>query len=600
MSLMSQLEAQQNPNGNAAEVLHKVLEGNEGDISVSDAFAQYAGKVFSGGEDAAVKTASEELHLLVRVLEVDKAGCCSNAARLFASLAYYRQCKMALVTTPNLLEHMMSLLWRSDRQIVKETLLGFMNISYNPEPGLLLCTRMQGAILDYFICAARTCQVKDTLKRISTIIVRLSMHDACVPHLRSRSADQAFLPLSVETGNPGDDALVWQSAVVLANMVGWNEGGEGGSSTNKVVKVAKPTLRRVVSLLKTKLDRPDQVIRGLWYSIEQLTKALCSVSVADSNKPTLLEEGAIDLLVRVINFPPEVYVDHDPFSEAQNQAARALWVLSFSEHAKQELQRKALEPLEMLVQNVPEAKTNAMGALFQLRADQTAKLAQSPSMPTGSMGHCMLSYNWGSQEMVLQLKESLTKRGFKCWIDVESMTSDILASMAGAIENSAVVLVCMTQKYQESPNCRTEASYCYQLKKPFIPLMMEGGFRPSSWLGALLGTKLYFNFADPNANFETLVDNVAKEMGLRGKASHCDVAGEVAAAERSTASSSSKPTTDRVGSAGREPSQQSGDEGIVTLRSLAQGQEELAKGQEEIRKMLGAMMKAGGHPDAQG
>ena len=47
----------------------------------------------------------------------------------------------------------------------------------------------------------------------------------------------------------------------------------------------------------------------------QLTKAVCSVSVADSNKETLLAEGVVDLLVRVITFPAASYVDHDPFPE---------------------------------------------------------------------------------------------------------------------------------------------------------------------------------------------------------------------------------------------------------------------------------------------
>jgi len=33
----------------------------------------------------------------------------------------------------------------------------------------------------------------------------------------------------------------------------------------------------------------------------------------------------------------------------------------------------------------------------------------------------MISYNWGSQQTVLQLRDQLKSAGFKIWIDVENM-----------------------------------------------------------------------------------------------------------------------------------------------------------------------------------
>lgn len=40
------------------------------------------------------------------------------------------------------------------------------------------------------------------------------------------------------------------------------------------------------------------------------------------------------------------------------------------------------------------------------------------------------------------------------WIDVERMGGSTLSAMAEAVENAAVVLICMSEKYKESPNCR--------------------------------------------------------------------------------------------------------------------------------------------------
>ena len=46
------------------------------------------------------------------------------------------------------------------------------------------------------------------------------------------------------------------------------------------------------------------------------------------------------------------------------------------------------------------------------------------------------------------------KKGIKVWIDVENIHGSSLDSMAKAIENSKCVLVCGTEKYKCSNNCR--------------------------------------------------------------------------------------------------------------------------------------------------
>ena len=43
------------------------------------------------------------------------------------------------------------------------------------------------------------------------------------------------------------------------------------------------------------------------------------------------------------------------------------------------------------------------------------------------------------------------------WIDIEQMGGSTLEAMAEAVENAALVLVCASEKYKMSPNCRTGA-----------------------------------------------------------------------------------------------------------------------------------------------
>ena len=59
-----------------------------------------------------------------------------------------------------------------------------------------------------------------------------------------------------------------------------------------------------------------------------------------------------------------------------------------------------------------------------------------------------------------------------------------------AVDNAAVMLFCVSLAYKESANCRLEASYGHQQEVSMIPLMMERGYRPTGWLGLLLGTRV--------------------------------------------------------------------------------------------------------------
>ena len=68
--------------------------------------------------------------------------------------------------------------------------------------------------------------------------------------------------------------------------------------------------------------------------------------------------------------------------------------------------------------------------------------------------HVMISYNWKSRDICIQIKERLKNRGLKVWIDIEQIQGSAVQSMAEAVENASVFLMCMTENYYQSPNCR--------------------------------------------------------------------------------------------------------------------------------------------------
>ena len=84
--------------------------------------------------------------------------------------------------------------------------------------------------------------------------------------------------------------------------------------------------------------------------------------------------------------------------------------------------------------------------------------------------------------------------------------------MAEAVENASVFLMCVSEKYYLSPNCRLEAEYAVRLQKPIVPLIMQPDYMPLGWLGIIIGGKIYYNFSGAKQSFEQTFTNMTKEI----------------------------------------------------------------------------------------
>jgi hypothetical protein len=56
--------------------------------------------------------------------------------------------------------------------------------------------------------------------------------------------------------------------------------------------------------------------------------------------------------------------------------------------------------------------------------------------------HVMISYNFASRDLCLNIKRELERMGHAVWIDVEAISGSSLESMANAVENAKCVLIC--------------------------------------------------------------------------------------------------------------------------------------------------------------
>ena len=147
------------------------------------------------------------------------------------------------------------------------------------------------------------------------------------------------------------------------------------------------------------------------------------------------------------------------------------------------------------------------------------QLAYGTDQVTDTTNMVMVSYSWNEKEPARQIYAALKASGINAWIDYYNMTyaNNLPQTMGETVEDSTVIVVCYSEAYQNSSNCRQEALYSFQLKKKQVFAKVQEDFTPTGWLGFILAGHQYYNFYNESVfdeNFEKLLGNV--EEGLNG------------------------------------------------------------------------------------
>ncbi len=170
--------------------------------------------------------------------------------------------------------------------------------------------------------------------------------------------------------------------------------------------------------------------------------------------------------------------------------------------------------------HVKELKTAVKRCLTILKPSEPLAPQMPPNWQTSSEesgGHVMISYSWDNKQVVLQLKEKMKEAKIPTWIDCENMPSDsVLAGMAEAVEGSELMVICYSEGYKRSANCRMEAEYGYKTGKNMLFVRVQPRFRPDGWLGLLLAASLYYDISGElfEANSLKVLQEVKRKMGM--------------------------------------------------------------------------------------
>jgi hypothetical protein len=140
----------------------------------------------------------------------------------------------------------------------------------------------------------------------------------------------------------------------------------------------------------------------------------------------------------------------------------------------------------------------------------------------------MISYSHSDKQLCHSIHERLSRDGFRVWIDRDQMHGSTMIAMADAIENSEMILICMSDAYKQSVYCQSEAHYAFEKQRYLIPLVMKLRYKPDGWLGIIVSGKLYIDFAknEFNLGYEKLKTEI-KQYRQNNTTSSIKIAKEI-------------------------------------------------------------------------
>ncbi len=205
----------------------------------------------------------------------------------------------------------------------------------------------------------------------------------------------------------------------------------------------------------------------------------------------------------------------DPL-KVQKPALEILLALSFNKDASSYLKenQKFMSYIRNLSTNTDPDKSSLQRAAEALlwKLEKETKAVAKPTNSNSYQYDIMISYSHTDKRLCHQIYEQLIKDGLRVWIDREDMHGATMIAMANAIENSNIVLICMSDAYKQSAYCQSEAHYAFERRRHLVPLIMEPRYKPDGWLGIIVSGKIYINFAkiEYNLAYEQLKAEISQ------------------------------------------------------------------------------------------
>ncbi|CAF1178304.1 unnamed protein product [Didymodactylos carnosus] len=252
----------------------------------------------------------------------------------------------------------------------------------------------------------------------------------------------------------------------------------------------------------------------------KLLSGLKALIQHDQIKDEFIKQGGLSLLIK--------QASNDHSIEVQRDALDILWGTSFNADAAAILKQD--ENFMTYVKSLqtsdnPELKKTADGIIWKLEKEQefkekktkragtinqTDNTSEEEEESTKIVYDIMISYSWADQDLCAKIHEGLLAKSFRVWLDKNEMHGSTIEAMANAVDSSEFILMCMSETYKRSVNCKSEAEYAFSQKRQIIPIIMREKYRPDGWLGFIAGSRMYIDFGefDVQTGLEKLINEI--------------------------------------------------------------------------------------------
>ncbi|CAF4998765.1 unnamed protein product, partial [Rotaria sp. Silwood1] len=258
----------------------------------------------------------------------------------------------------------------------------------------------------------------------------------------------------------------------------------------------------------------------------QLIDTLKAFLQHDQIKEEFIKQDGLSFIIKYL-YQRDQY-DRPHSTPNQSDALELICILAFDEQMAQILKQNQLfmttvksiltmendkyacdEKQEQ--KDVERIKKAANGVLWVLENEEKTLKNNNNEQRNKEVYDLMISYSWNDMDLAHKISDYLAaNKHYNVWIDRDKMHGSIIDSMASAVENSNTVLMCMSETYKRSENCKAEAEYARKRKRSIIPLMMREKYDPDGWLGFICGQKLYIDFTQ--YEFETAMNKLTAEI----------------------------------------------------------------------------------------
>lgn len=126
----------------------------------------------------------------------------------------------------------------------------------------------------------------------------------------------------------------------------------------------------------------------------------------------------------------------------------------------------------------------------------------------------MISYSHDDYDLCNIIYNCLLKTGkYRIWFNKEKMHDPTMEQTAKAIEDSHIMLVCMSNAYRSNQACQTECQTAFTRKRGMIFLKVEPNYKPSGWLEFSLKRKEFIDITKQTflSTFKDIIQQISAQ-----------------------------------------------------------------------------------------